>query len=143
MIWILLAALGVPLWLVIGALIAALLARRAFKHAPDVFAAKLRAVSGDAAGLKGSWSRLPVYARWVHDVLLVHQGLALVRSRALPVATMTSLMTIDGPDAPKRLGPHLTVLTLVLDNGATVELAAPADARVLMVGPFAALLASP
>jgi hypothetical protein len=36
MIWILLAALGIPLWMIVGALIAALRSRRAFKRAAGV-----------------------------------------------------------------------------------------------------------
>jgi hypothetical protein len=38
-----------------------------------------------------------------------------------------------------RLGPNPMVLTLVLDDGATLELAAPSDAQDV-VGPFARLL---
>ena len=52
MVWILLAAIGIPLWMVVGALVATLLSRRRFKRAPGVFPAKLRIVSGDVAGLK-------------------------------------------------------------------------------------------
>jgi hypothetical protein len=90
-IWVVLAALGIPLWMVAGARIATLRSRREFKRAPDVFAAKLRLVSGEMTGLKASWPRRPLYARWVHDVLLIHRGLALVRSGALGVGQATGL----------------------------------------------------
>lgn len=140
MIWILLAALGVPVWLVVGALAAAILSRRAFKRDPGVFPAKLRVVSGRSVGLGSSWQRMPVYVRWVHDVLIVHQGVALVRNRALPVARITGSLVPGSPEDVKRLGPQPILMTLVLDDGATVECVAPADARDLMVGPFAGAL---
>ena len=140
MIWILLAALGVPLWLIIGALTAGLLSRRAFKRSPGVFPAKLRVTAGASSGTGPSWPRMPVYARWVHDVLLVHQGIALVRSRALPVASVTGPITTASPDDVKKLGPRPMLLALVVDDGSTVELAAPDDARDAMVGPFCGVL---
>jgi hypothetical protein len=37
MVWILLAALGVPVWLVVGVLAAGLWSRRALKRSPGVF----------------------------------------------------------------------------------------------------------
>ena len=59
MIWILLAALGVPLWLIVGALTAGLLARRAFKRGLGVFPAKLRVVAGasSVSGRRGHGCR--------------------------------------------------------------------------------------
>jgi hypothetical protein len=136
MIWILLAALGVPLLLVVGALTGALLSQRAFKRRSGVFRAKLRVTAGECQGIKTSWSRLPMYACWVHDVLLVHQGIALVRSRALPVARVTGPIAATSPDTVKKLGPKPIVLPLVLDDNTTVEVAAPADSREIVVGPF-------
>jgi hypothetical protein len=64
MIWILLAALGVPPWLVLGAPGAGLLSRRAFKRAPGVFPAKVRTVTGQVPGFKTSGrARLRTRAR--------------------------------------------------------------------------------
>jgi len=140
MIWILLAALGVPLWLIVGVLAAGLLSRKAFKKAPGVFPAKLRLSAGVASGIKSSWPRLPAYARWVHDVLLVHHGLALVRNSALPVAEVSGRIVSGKPEEVKRLGPQPMLLSVVLDNGATVDVAAPAEARDVMVGPFTGVL---
>jgi hypothetical protein len=139
-IWILLAVLGVPLWLIVGALIAGILSRRSFKRGPGVFLAKLRTIAGETSGVTTSWSRLPVYARWVHDVLIVHQGLALVRTRALPVSRLVGLAA-TAPAELKRLGPKPVLLTLILDSRANVELAAAADDLEAAVGPFAAALA--
>jgi hypothetical protein len=137
MVWILLAALGIPLWMVVGALIVTLRSRRQFKREPGTFAAKLRVTSGEVAGLKSSWPRRPLFARWTHDVLLVHQGLALVRSDAFGVTRATGKLSTGDPDAIRGLGAEPVLLAVVLDNGASVQIAAPADATALSVGPFA------
>ena len=127
---IVLAALGVPLWLVLGALVAGLWSRRTFRRTPGVFAAKVRRV---APGPSTSWPRRTVYARWVHDVLIVHQGVALVRNRALPVAGLVT--TIPADDVPG-FGARPAVVRLRLDGGEELELAAVADDRHELVGPF-------
>ena len=120
MIWVLLAAVGVPLWIVVGFLTGALWSRRRFKRAPGAFAAKLCLTSGAVGGLKQSWPRRPLVARCV--------------SRAIG--------TIEAADAKRlrRLGADPCTLTLVLDSGASVQLGASADDRDTMVGPFAAVL---
>jgi hypothetical protein len=66
--------LGVPLWLVAGMVLGALDSRRRFKQAPETFRCKVRLVSGTGGSLKTAWGRMPGYARWVHDVLLVNQA---------------------------------------------------------------------
>lgn len=133
MIWIVLAALGVPIWLVVGLLLGALWSRRRFRKAPGVFACKIRAAAGD--GGSKSWPRTTNYARWVHDVLLVHGGLALVRSRALPVRS------VEGPMAPapnvKMKGGEPVSVKFRLDDDSIVEVAAVAG--YLLTGPFDAL----
>ena len=139
MIWIVLAALGIPLWVVAGALVAALWCRREFKRGPETFRARTRIVTGEVAGIKESWSRR-LYARWVHDVVVVHRGLALVRRNELGVARATGPLTMGDPAEIRGLGAHPVVLTLILDSGAAVQLAAAADHRGTMVGPFTAAL---
>jgi hypothetical protein len=140
MIWVLLAALGVPLWLVIGALAASLWSRRTFKRAPGTFPAKVRVSAGAPAGVDARWPRRPFYVRWVHDVVLVHHGLALVRTDALPVANVTGPLIEGEPAEITRLGPSPIVLTLHLDDGTTTELAGRTEDRDLLVGPYAAVV---
>lgn len=140
MIWIVLAALGIPLWMVAGALLATLWSRRRFMRAPGAFAGKLRVVAGEVPGMKRSFPRSRSAVRWVHDVLVVHHGVALARSDAFAVARATGTRVRSGDGEVRRLGDAPIVVTLVLDNGATVELAGPADAAEVMVGPFVGLL---
>lgn len=90
MIWALLAMLGVPIWLVVGALTGALVSRRRFRAQDDTFALYHRE-HGDER-----WSRRPAYGRYVHDVLLVNSGLALVRTTVRAVDRLDPL-PLDGP----------------------------------------------
>ncbi len=136
MIWILLAALGIPLWMIAGLLVGAGLSRGAVKRPPGVFPAKLRAVSADVEHLKRTWPRRPCYARWVHDVLLVQRGIALMRTVAMPIAHATGAVGVHSSDEIRGLGAHPAVMTIVLDDGSEVQLAAPAESHDAMVGPF-------
>jgi hypothetical protein len=136
MIWILLAALGIPLWMIVGLLIGAGLSRRAFKRAPGVFPAKLQAGSVDVEHVKRKWPRRACYVRWVHDVILVQRGIALARTDALPIARAKGSVDLLDSDAIRGLGAHPLVVTMVLDDGTEVQLAAPAEFRDTMVGPF-------
>jgi hypothetical protein len=142
MIWIALAALSMPLWLVVGALAVSLWSRRAVKRTPGVFPAKLRVTSGDVAGLGMSWPRRVTYARWLHDVLLVHRGLALARTTELSVASVAGPLVTTISGGITRLGPLPVVLTMSLDSGATAELAGRATHSEALVGPFATVLLS-
>ena len=141
MIWVVLATIGIALWTVAGALMAARSSRRAFARQPGAFRAKLRVVSGQAPGVKDTWPRRQVVGRWVHDVLVIHRGLARARSGALGVASATGSLT-TAPVGVRGLGARPLAMTLVLDSGACVQLAAPTDARDTMVGPFIAVLAA-
>ena len=140
MIWVLLAALGVPLCIVAGVLMGALWSRRRFQRGPGAFAAKLRLASGEVDGLKQTWPRRPVVARWAHDVLVIHRGLALVRTDLLGVSRAVGSIGAADAKPLRHLGADPCTLTLVLDSGASVQLAASANHRGTMVGPFAAAL---
>lgn len=82
-IWVLLAALGVPIWLVVGGLASALWNRRRVRRTPDAFPCRFRTLSAEDES--GNWIRGTASGRWVHDVLLLNNGLALARSAALSV----------------------------------------------------------
>lgn len=143
MIWILLAALGIPLWLVLLGLLVTLRTRRRALAIPGVFRAKVRVVSGDVPGLRPSFPRGRVAARWVHDVLLIHRGPALVRCAALGVAGATGPRAAADDATVRGLGPAPVVLALELDHGATIEVAASHEDAGMMIGPFAEQPAGP
>jgi hypothetical protein len=126
-----LAMLGVPLWLVVGVLLLAFWSRRQFQKGTGVFPCRVREVLG--SGEEAGWGRAKSHGRWVHDVLLLHSGLALIRYRALPVAS------VEKPVAPAedtRFKGDALSIQLRLDDGSVVEVAGPAEARQLLVGPF-------
>jgi hypothetical protein len=135
MIWIVLAALGVPLWLVAGALLGALWNRRRVRRIADTFPCKVRALSGNDGPEK--WGRSTAWGRWVHNVLLVHKGPALARSDAL------SVRDVQGPVTRRRefkvRGEDPVSIRLSLDDGSAVEVAAPISSTSLLSGPFLVL----
>lgn len=129
MLAILLLALGIPLWLVLGALGAGVSSRRSFRRTPGVFAVKVRGADVES----NRWPRRTGYARWVHDVLIVHQGLALVRSRALPAASASELPLISSVGG---LGDDPVVIRLGLDDGTSVDVATSRTDRDELIGPI-------
>jgi hypothetical protein len=140
---ILLVALGIPLWLVAGMVLGALYNRRKFKQAPGVFRGKVRLVAGTLGSLKTTWGRAPAYGRWVHDVLLLNQGLALARVLPVPIKGVVTGPDKADPAEVKGLGPAPMVLTLEVDGDATVELAVGEPDQLRMLGPFSAAAVPP
>lgn len=121
MIWIILAALGVPIWLVVGMLAGALLSRRHVRRQPGVFKAKLRRDPGSVPGPRKKWRR--AYALWIHDVLLTFGGVALMRTRPLPVAEVLQELEPTAPGEVKGLGESPRAMRLGLDDGSVVAVA--------------------
>ncbi len=147
MIWALLAFLGVPLWLVVGGLAGTLWSRREFRKQPGVFAAKLRLESGSFPGFGKRWPHVSSYCVWVHHVLLVHKGLALMRTIPVPVtAAHGPAQHADTGDMPshdsvemalvKRLGEDPVLMRYRLDDGSILQVSAPNDSSALLQGPF-------
>ena len=127
----LLATLGVPLWLVVGVLLVALWSRRQFQKGPGVFPCRVREVLG--SGEEAGWGRAKSHGRWVHDVLLLHSGLALIHYRALPVVSVEK--PIASAEGTRFKGDAVSI-QLREDDGSVVELAGPAEVRQLLAGPF-------
>jgi hypothetical protein len=98
MIWATLALLGVPIWLVVGALIGAMFSRHHFRAQDDVFPLLFREAGDD------KWPRRLAYGRYVHNVLIVNHGLAQIRTSVHVVEDVdlldlgeTTLKHIDDP----------------------------------------------
>ncbi|MGI9667890.1 MAG: hypothetical protein ACR2N2_12485 [Acidimicrobiia bacterium] len=131
MFWALMALLGVPIWLVVGGLVAALLSRRNFQSQPNVFATRVRRIE---AGLPAKWSH-KLHARWVHDVLLANKGLALVVTDAYAIVSVGPAAAPD-PGECKGLGDSPVAMTVQTDEGEAFEIAASRDQAELLALPF-------
>ena len=94
MIWILLAALGIPIWLIVGALIAIWQIRRTVKRQPGVFEVSVRNAGAD------TWPRQPSYARVIRDVLVLNRGVALLRVEVHPVDAVSEFDLDETPRRP-------------------------------------------
>ena len=114
MIWATLALLGVPIWLVVGALAGGLFNRHRFKGQPGVFPLHLREAGEE------KWSRRPAYGRYVHNVLIVNLGLAMIRTSVHVVEH------IDRLDLDETTFKHFSepiAFSIRLDDGDVYELA--------------------
>jgi hypothetical protein len=130
--------LGAPLCLLVGVAVEAARVRRSFGRNPDVFRCKLRAPGNPSAGLRRRWDRAPRRAVWVHDVLLVQHGALRQHIVALPARLPDEVLHPLPIGEVTGLGSDPQVLPLQLDDGRVVEVAVPAEARPLVVGPFLA-----
>jgi hypothetical protein len=105
-------------------------ARWRVTRVPGAFPCRLR----PADAVEGRrWPRRSQRGRWVHDVLLVHRGVTLVRAEALPVATVGG--PVAGP-APRGAGDPVVRLRLHLDDRRLVDLVVHEDDVAPAFGPF-------
>ncbi|HEX5480718.1 MAG TPA: hypothetical protein VFY79_13460 [Dehalococcoidia bacterium] len=110
--------------------------RRQVRTAPRTFRCAVRAVSGDVEGLRREFAQSAAYARWVRDVLLVWSGITLSRVRALEVTTVRyRLSDMESRQAPG-LGLYPLVMTVWLEGGAVIEVAAARRDRERLLEPF-------
>jgi hypothetical protein len=114
MIWATLAFLGVPIWLVVGALIGAMFSRRQFRAQPDVVPLMFRAVDDN------KWPRGLAYGRYVHNVLIVNHGLAQIRTA---VHVVDNVERLDLGDTTFKHIDDPIAFTVRLDDGSEYELA--------------------
>ncbi len=113
MVWALLAVLGVPIWLIVGALGAVVFSRRHFMAQPGVFRLKMRQTDQE------KWPRGFAHGRAVHDVLIVNVGPALLRTEVWPVQSVE-----DHPGDNSIAGiDQLAVHKLVFDDGSSALIA--------------------
>ena len=130
-----LAVLGIDL-IVIAAFLLLLLGRRRWlKRQPGEFAGAVRVSGGAVDGLKPKWKRGS--GRWVRDVFVWSKGPLMFTNELVPVDRVLGEQPADAADV-KRLGDKPVVIELA-SEGATIEVAAKAEHRALVIGPFAAL----
>ena len=113
MLWVLLAILGVPIWLVVGVLVGVVLSRRHFQREDGVFAFNVRPEGAS------KWPRQVVYGRQVRDVLVTNRGAALVRTQFHAVDDVADLVLGDPPRKPAEAVGRLVTLA----DGSRIEVA--------------------
>lgn len=110
--------------------------RRHVRTAPRTFRCALRTVSGDVEGLRREFGQSAAYAHWVRDVLLVWSGTTMSRVLALEVSTAWyRLSDVESRHAP-RLGSYPLVITVGLEGGTVIEVAAARRDRERLLEPF-------
>jgi hypothetical protein len=106
------------------------------RREPGLFRCRVRVASGWLPGYRTVWSRRARRALWAGDVLVLFRGIGLVQPKPLPVVCARGEVESLSRRAVSRLGSHPVALHLVLEEGVWLEVAAPAEARAQLCGPF-------
>jgi hypothetical protein len=122
----------------LGVVAASVSTRRRFARSATTFACKVRSAGDSGSGERPQWPRRPARATWVHQVLLVQQGLLFPRVLALPVRIPEDVIREASFTQVRRLGYRPVVIRLRLDDGPLVDVAAAGADRTLLAGPFLA-----
>jgi hypothetical protein len=130
MVWALLAILGVPIWLILGALIGGYWARRRFIKSAGVFPMRIRVPSSE----DDKWSGKQ-HGQWIHDVMLVNKGYAKVRTDPHGFKQMVGPAIAIDADAVKGLDDPMS-FRLILDDDSEVEIAVASNDLNLATGPY-------
>jgi hypothetical protein len=130
----LLAVLGVDLIVIVVLLGGVLLRRRWVSRQPGAFKGAIRVVDGEVPRLAGKWRR--GYGRWVRDVLMWEKP-PLFRGVPVPVLSLAGLGRVAETGEVKRLGKQVGILSVTVEGGALIEIAAAEGERELAQGPFA------
>jgi hypothetical protein len=130
MIWAILAAIGVPLWLWAIAILTLVFRNRAMRKRPGNVPARIH--------LPGGTRWVAGHAMWVSDVFAF---------RGSPAAWKEALLWVKGAAAHEptaderkrlhRVGDDPVVATFTLANGSTVDGAVRAENEARLLGPFA------
>lgn len=116
MVWALLAALGVALWLCAAGILILIWRNRTLPKRPGSVPVRIRGAN------KERWS--PGHGVWVHDVF-AFRGLPAAWAEALVWATEASARLASAEERKKlhRIGHQPIVVTLTLTEGGTIDLA--------------------
>jgi hypothetical protein len=139
MVIALLAVLGVDLIVIVAFAALVLGRRRWLKRQPGQFAGAIRVSSGDIDGLKPKWKRGS--GRWVRDVLVWSKAPLMYRNELVPVDRLSGERESKAGEV-KRLGDQPVAIEFASD-GAKIEVAAKAEHRALVTGPWTTASAHP
>lgn len=134
-IWAVLIALGVPLWLIAVGILMLVFRNRSLRKRPGNVPCKFRAAD------KKRWTS--GHGVWVSDVFAWAGSTAPWKSELAWTAGVAS-RPADEEERKKlhRLGDSPLIASLALAQGGTVELAAKTEHRAGLLGPFAESLAA-
>jgi hypothetical protein len=128
-IWALLAAVGVPLWLCAIAILTLVVRNRSLRRRPGNVAVRMR------KGGSRRWT--PGHAVWTHDVLAFRGSPAAWREALLWVtAADVREATSDERKKLHRIGERPVVATFTIEDGTVIEAAARAEDRDDLLGAF-------
>jgi hypothetical protein len=139
MVIALLVVLGVDLIVIVAFAALVLGRRRWLKRQPGQFAGAIRVSSGDIDGLKPKWKRGS--GRWVRDVLVWSKAPLMYRNELVPVDRLSGERESKAGEV-KRLGDQPVAIEFASD-GAKIEVAAKAEHRALVTGPWTTASAHP
>lgn len=114
--------LGIPLWMLVGAIILIFWNRSRIKKQPGMFPVKTRAEADEDADKEPKWSGKG-YAQWVHDVLIVRTGTGLMQSTPYGISGLASAEQDADPEEVKGLGEEPKVVRAQLDDGSILQVA--------------------
>jgi len=129
MIWIILAALGVPLWLCAIGIIVVLTNNRKLRTRYGDIPVRVRRPG------KKRWTR--GHAIWVSDVFAWRGSPAAWNEELYHVITITVRpATADEQHTLRHLGDSVSIATIATPDGQPVEVAAVEEQRTALIGPF-------
>ena len=100
------------------------------------FRCKIRVRGGWLSGFQTTWPKRISRAMWARDVLIVFRGFGLLKMWPLPVASAEGAVHNLPRSEVSRLGSDPVALVLVLDDGPRLQVAASAEERDLLCGPY-------
>ena len=132
MVWAILAAVGVPLWLCAAGILTLVFRNRSLRKRPGDIPVRMRTTPG------GRWSR--GHGVWIHDVFLFRGSPAAWNEQAIRITALSTRAADPhqpwGPRGLHKLGDKPVVASLFTDGGRVVEFATRADRAALLSGPF-------
>lgn len=128
MVWVILAALGVPLWLCAIALLTLVFRNRSLRKRPGNVPVRVRRAAGRArAG----------HAVWISDVF-VWRGSPAAWKEELEQVSSASLRPANDDERGElhRIGDDPVIASLTLVDGGTIQVAARREHGAAVLGPF-------
>jgi len=129
----LLVVLGVDLIVIVVIALAVLGCQRWLSRHPGAFSGAARVSSGEVHGLSKKWKHGS--GRWVRDVLVWSKAPDMFRSELIPADGLSVRRPVL-PERIRRLGDDPVVVIGIVCASAEIDVAAKADCRGLVIGPF-------